>query len=155
MTQIDAYVRRIRFWLPGPRGRVAAEDVRGTLEEILAARAETLGRPLTAEETAAELRAFGRPEVIASRYSPMRPLVSAGLMPAYVRVLGISTAAVIGVQILLMLLAPEPEVGRTLTTAGGRAVTGLLWGFASITLTFAVLTRIYTPSAGAFDPPRC
>lgn len=156
MTQsIDTYVRRVRFWLPGRRGKVAAEDVRGTLEEIVAARAETLGRPLTAEETAAELHAFGRPEVIASRYSPMRPLVSAGLMPAYVRVLGISSAAVVLVQILLMIVAPEAEVGRTLTTAGGRAVTGLLWGFASITLTFAVLTRIYTPSAGAFDPPRC
>lgn len=155
MTQIDDYVRRIRFWLPGPRGKVAAEDVRGTLDEILAARAETLGRSLTPEETAAELRAFGRPEIIASRYSPMRPLISAGLMPAYVRVLGISTAAVIGVQIVLMLLAPEADVGRTLTVAGGRAVTGLLWGFASITLTFAVLTRIYTPAAGAYDPPRC
>lgn len=147
MTQIDDYVRRIRFWLPGASGRVAAEDVRGSLEEILAARAEALGRPLTAEETAAELRAFGRPEIIASRYSRMRPLVSAGLMPAYVRVLGLSSAAVVLVQGLLMVVAPEAEVGHTLTTAGGRAVTGLLWGFASITLTFAVLTRIYARSS--------
>lgn len=155
MTQIDDYVRRIRFWLPGPRGRIAADDVRGTLEELIAAREDVLGRPLNAEETAAELRAFGRPEIIASRYSPMRPLVSAGLMPAYVRVLGLSSAAVVLVQIALMIIAPEGDVGRTLTTAGGRAVTGLLWGFASITLTFAALTRIYTPSAGSYDPPRC
>jgi len=119
MTQIDDYVRRIRFWLPGPRGKVAAEDVRGTLDEILAARAETLGRSLTPQETAVELRAFGRPEIIASRYSPMRLLVSAGLMPAYVRGLGISTAAVIGVQIVLMVLAPEADVGRTLTRGRG------------------------------------
>lgn len=147
MTQIDAYVRRIRFWLPGRRGRVAAEDVRASLEDILAVRAEALGRPLTAGETAAELQAFGRPEIVASRYSAMLPLVSAGLMPAYVRVLGISSAAVILIQIVLMIVVPEAEVGRTFTTAAGRAVTGLLWGFASITLTFAALTRIYGRSS--------
>lgn len=142
MTLIDQYVRRIRFWLPGDRGRVAAEDVRATLEELLAARADALGRPLSTGEVAGELRAFGRPQVIASRYSAMRPLVSAGLMPAYARVMAISTAGIILVQAILMALAPEADVGRTLTTAGARAVAGLLWGFASITITFAVLTRV-------------
>lgn len=144
MTLIEDYVRRIRFWLPGARGRVAADDVRSTLEELLAARADSLGRPLTAGEVAGELRAFGRPEVIAARYSAMQPLVSAGLMPAYVRVMAISSVGILLVQLVLVALAPEADVGRTLTSAGGRAVAGLLWGFASITLTFAVLTRVCT-----------
>jgi hypothetical protein len=149
MTQIDEYTRRLRFWLPGERGRVAAQDVHSALEEIMAIRAETLGRPLTSDEVAAELRAFGRPEVIASRYSDMQPLISAGLMPAYVRILGLSSAAVLLVQCVLMMIAPDSEVGRTLTTAGGRAAVGLLLGFVSITITFAVLTRIYArPSDG-------
>lgn len=148
MNQIDDYIRRLRFWLPGPEGRIAAQDVRSILEEVLATREEVLGRSLTANEVAAELAGFGRPEVIASRYSSMQPLVSAGLMPAYVRVLGLACAAIIVIQLLLLILAQEPDVGRSLSSAGGRAAQGLLLAFASITLTFAMLTRVYARSSG-------
>jgi len=148
MTTIDDYVRRVRFWLPGPRGRVAADDVRATLEDLLADRERWHGRPLRPDEVAAELKAFGPPELIASRYAAMRPLVAAGLMPAFVRVLGIAVAGVLVVQVALALALPSAEVGETLTRAGGRVVTGLLWSFTSVTLVFAALTRIYTPRAG-------
>jgi hypothetical protein len=151
MMSIDSYVRRVRFWLPGARGRVAAEEVRSALEEIITARADGLGRPLRADEVARELRAFGRPQVVATRYASTRPLVDAGLMPSYLRVLGISSVGVILAQLLLLILAPEADIGRTLTAAGGRAATGLLLGFASITLTFAVLTRMYAPQASRRD----
>ena len=149
MTLIDDYVRRVRFWLPGARGRVAADDVRATLEEFLADRERWHGRPLRPDEVAAELKAFGPPEVIASRYASMRPLVAAGLMPAFVRVLGIAIAGVLVVQMALALAFPAADVGETLTTVGGRVITGLLWSFTSVTLAFAALTRIYTPRAGS------
>lgn len=146
MTPTDDYVRRIRFWLPGARGRMAAEDVRATLEDLLTERERRLGRPLAPAEVAAELKAFGRPEVIASRYSTMRPLVDAGLMPAYVRVLGIAAAGLLVVQLALAFGAPTPEVGETIVRTGGRIVTGLLWSFTSVTVAFACLTRVYAPA---------
>jgi hypothetical protein len=149
MTPIDRYVARIRFWLPGSRGRAAAEDLRDILTELVEAREQQAGRTLSETEVQAILKEFGRPEVIASRYSAAHPLVSAGLMPAYVRVLGISLLGVVLVQAAMALgSSPWEGFGEVLRTAIGRTVTGLLWGFTSITLTFAVLTRIYGP------PPR-
>lgn len=148
MTPIDDYVRRVRFWLPGAPGRVAAEDVRATLEDLLAERERWHGRPLRPDEVAAELKAFGAPQVIASRYASMRPLVSAGLMPAFVRVLGIAVAGVLLVQLALAVAVPAADVGDTLARTAGRTITGLLWSFTSVTLVFAALTRIYAPAPG-------
>lgn len=153
MTLIDDYVRQVRFWLPGRCGRVAEQEVRATLEDLVAEREGRLGRPLADEEIAAELKAFGRPQVIASRYASARPLVSAALMPAYTRVLGICVVALLIVQLSLAFAAPVPgDVGATITTAVGRSVTGLLWTFASVTIAFAVLTRLFGPSAGSGGP---
>src|SRR5687768_16301046 len=111
MTPIDDYVRRVRFWLPGARGRVAADEVRATLEDLLADRERWHGRPLRPDEVAAELQDFGPPEVIASRYASMRPLVAVCLMPAFVRVLGIAVAGVLVVQLGLALAVPAADVG--------------------------------------------
>ena len=148
MTPLDRYMARVRFWLPIRTGGAVADEVRATVEALLADRAAALGRGLTDEEIAAELNAFGRPEVTASRYTRSRPLVSAPLMPAYNRVMSISIAALLIVQLLVLILDPQPSVGQTLTLAGGPILFGLLAGFASITLTFAVLTRIYGRKAG-------
>lgn len=152
MTLIDRYVARVRFWLPGARGRAAAEDVRATLAELIAAQEQWLGRPLQEAEIARELEAFGRPELIASRYSLSRPLVSAGLMPAYIRVLGVAVAGVVLVQLgLLVLLLESRAPGAALTITAGRMVTGFLWSFTAVTIVFAALTRIYGPPPAATD----
>jgi len=155
MTPLDDYVRRVKFWLPGVRGRMAAEDVRATLEDLLAERERRIGRPLEPAEVADELRAFGRPEVIASRYSTMRPLIDAGLMPAYARVLGVAVAGVLAAQLVLALGAPAPETGETIVRTGGRIVTGLLWSFTSVTVAFACLTRLYTPARSGAGGAAC
>lgn len=36
-----------------------------------------------------------------------------------------------------------------------RSITGLLWSFTSVTVTFAVLTRLYPASAGSASDDRC
>ncbi|WP_029911701.1 hypothetical protein [Caulobacter sp. UNC358MFTsu5.1] len=156
MTQIDKYAGRVRFWLPGARGRTAAEDVRATLADLIAEREARLGRPLDETEVAAELKAFGRPEIIASRYSLARPLVSAGLMPAYMRVLGIAVAGVvIGQAVLAVFGMGSGTGGQAIGLFVSRSVTGLLWSFASVTVAFAVLTRLYPASAGSEADDRC
>lgn len=152
MTPIDKYLSRVKFWLPGRGGAAAAADLRGVLAELVQDREQDLGRPLTNAEVEDLLAGFGRPEVIASRYSSVRPLVSAGLMPAYLRVLAIAMVAVVLVQALLAVGAlPAGAVGEAITTAAGRTVTGLLWSFTGVTLAFAGLTRVYAPAAGESD----
>lgn len=145
---IDKYVRQIRFWLPGPRGRIAAEEVRATLGEMITDRKQQLGRPLDEQEVTEVIREFGSPQVIASRYSMSRPLVSAALMPAYTRVLGIAATGAFVVQLAMAAAATTSggDVGLAFATTANRIVTGLLWSFTSVTLVFAALTRIYGPA---------
>lgn len=153
MTPIDRFISRVRFWLPGKRGAAAAEELRGVLGELVQERELAVGRALQATEIEALLAEFGRPEVFASRYSTSQPLVSAALMPAYVRVLGVCVLAVVLVQVGVTAVSlPGLEVGVALTTTAGRTVTGLLWSFTSVTLAFAALTRLYGPPPGA---PEC
>lgn len=145
---IDKFVRQIRFWLPGPRGRMAAEEVRATLEEMITDRKLQLGRPLDEQELIEIIRDFGSPQVIASRFSTSHPLVSAALMPAYTRVLGIAAMGVFVVQLAIAAAATTSgdDVGLAFATTANRIVSGLLWSFTSVTLTFAALTRIYGPT---------
>ncbi len=142
MAQIDRYLSRIGFWLPYRDRASVLSDIRATLDELLANRAEALARPLTEGEIIAELRAFGRPEVVASRYTHAQPLVSAGLMPAYLRVMTISIVGVAIVQLLLAMATLVADPGEVWAPFIGRVVQGLLWTFSSITLTFAALSRI-------------
>jgi len=145
---IDKYVRQIRFWLPGPRGRMAAEEVRATLEEMITDRKLQLGRPLDEQELIKIIRDFGSPQVIASRYSTSHPLVSAALMPAYTRVLGFAAIGVFVVQLVVAAAAitSGDDVGLAFATTANRIVSGLLWSFTSMTLAFAALTRFYSPA---------
>lgn len=151
MTQIDAYLARVRFWLPGRKGAAAADDLRDVLAELIEDREQRLGRLLSEAEIETVSMEFGRPAVGASRYSTARPLVSAGLMPADVRVLGVSVIGVVIVQAALVTGA-LPDTGEAIRTSAGRIVTGLLWTFTSVTLAFAMLTRIFGPVAGE---PEC
>lgn len=150
MQAVEQYVAKVRFWLPGQQGRQIETDLRDTLLELVDEEAGAKGRPLEAAEVAELLKAFGHPAVAASRYASDLPLISAGLMPAFRRVLMISLGGVLLVQGALLLwgLSADPaSVGDILRQRIGALVQGGLWSFTSIALTFAVLTRVYAKSA--------
>lgn len=150
MQAVEQYVAKVRFWLPVERGRRIEADLRDTLIELVDVESGVKGRPLEAAEVAELLKAFGHPAVVASRYASDLPLISAGLMPAFRRVLMISLAGVLLVQGALLLwgLSTDPApIGDILRQRIGASVHGGLWSFTSIALTFAVLTRVYARSA--------
>ena len=84
MDLIDRYLAAIGFLLPG--GQRA--DITAELRDVLMTRREErqaeLGRPLTEDEEAALLRAFGHPAVVAARYAGPQYLVGPELYPHYV-----------------------------------------------------------------------
>lgn len=150
MQAIEQYVAKVRFWLPGEQGRQIEADLRGALLELVDEEAGTRGRPLEDAEVAELLKTFGHPAVVASRYASDLPLISAGLMPAFRRVLMISLAGVLLVQVALLLLglsADPASVGDIVRERIGASVQGGLWSFTAIALTFAALTRLYAKSA--------
>ena len=150
MPAIERYVAKVRFWLPGEQGRQVEAELRETLTELVGEEAQARGRALDAAEVAQLLKAFGHPAVVASRYASELPLVSAGLMPAFRRVLVISLAGVLVAQATLVLygLSSDPaSFGDILRERTGALVHGVLWSFTSIALVFAVLTRIYAKAA--------
>ena len=93
------------------------------------------------------MKAFGTPPVVATRYSPEPALIHGGLMVAYRRVLVMACFAVLAIQCAILLsalmIAERGTHGILITTAGGRALFGLMMAFTCVTIAFAALSRLY------------
>lgn len=147
MNERQKYLRRVGFWLPAKCRSELLSSIAADLDEYLDDAQRQSGKPLKSEEVSEALRRFGSPPVVATRYSPARPLVSGGLMTVYGRVLSVAVLGVLLGQLIVLVPsfadAGPGEHGALLVAAGNRVVTGLLLAFASVTLVFAALTRIY------------
>jgi hypothetical protein len=143
----DRFIRQVRFWLPSRCRTTLIRQIENDLDEHLDAAADEACRPLNEAEVQQALRAFGSAPVVATRYNREPPLIAGGLMTAYRKVLGIAAGGVVVVQIVLLAIAFAQSGngmhGRAITEAGARASSGLLLAFFTVTVTFAVLTRIY------------
>jgi hypothetical protein len=147
MNERQKYLRRVGFWLPSSCRSELLSGIAADLDDYIEDAERQNGKPLKPEEVREALCRFGSPPVVATRYSPARPLVSGGLMTVYQRVLSVAVLSVLLGQLIAGL--PEfadagfGEHGAHLVAAGHRAVLGLLLSFTSVTLVFAGLTRIY------------
>ncbi len=83
-TLLDRYLYAVESALPqnDSRDDIVAE-IRDGLQSQAETRASELGRPLTGDEEAALLKAFGHPRVVASRYQPVQYLIGPDLLPFY------------------------------------------------------------------------
>lgn len=149
MSLTEAYLRKIRFWIPSRRRRATLPRIAEDLQEFLDVAQNRTGRPITDAEMVGLLNLFGSPPVVATRYAPEAPLIPGCLMVAYRRVMAVAALGVVLIQSVVLLIAlsrAEPGWhGLEVTSAGGRAVYGLLIAFAVVTLAFAALGRIYAP----------
>jgi hypothetical protein len=147
MNERQKYLRHVGFWLPSRCRSELLADIAADLDEHLEEAERQNGKALEPDEVRAALHRFGSPPVVATRYSPARPLVSGGLMTVYQRVLSVAVLGVLLGQLLVTLPgfadAGPGEHGAHMVAAGHRAITGLLLAFTSVTLVFAALTRIY------------
>src|SRR5579871_6062790 len=94
MDLIERYLAAIGPLLPGGQRADILEELREALLGRREEREAELGRPLTRDEDAALLRAFGNPLVVAGRYGAQRYLIGPELYPLYVIALKVLVAIV-------------------------------------------------------------
>lgn len=103
MELIERYLQAIGRHLPLPQRADILAELRAALEDSLEARAA--GAP-TEADAAAVIRGMGAPESVAASYAPNRQyLIGPELFPLFKLVTGIVLTAVIGAQLLGILLS--------------------------------------------------
>ena len=149
MDLVERYLAAIRRNLPADK----ADDIFAELADLLESRREEredrLGRPLDKKETAALLKEFGHPLVIAARYKPQQYLIGPDVFPFYLFTLKIALAA--GAAIMLASAAFSIMFGQQhVTRAVFQSMDGLWSMFfatiAVVTIVFAVLERYGFPA---------
>ena len=149
MDLLDRYLHAVRWTLP----RAKADDIIAELRDELATRQEdreeTLGRPLTRDETSALLKEFGHPLVVASRFRKQQWLIGPDVFPFYIFVLGMAAFVIAAVMLVVgvanALFSDQDPIRVFVQTIGG-LWTSLLLNAAIITLVFAVLERTGFPA---------
>jgi hypothetical protein len=150
---LDRYVREVGRRLP----KKQRDDVQAELHSLLM---DTLQGRMAANETGREepteedqvvvLREFGPPDKVAAQYTPPHRYL---IGPRFYDLYRLVVAAVVGsitlAHVVLVALAISGLSGTTSTLASafsqvfGSYVGAVLAGFGSVTLTFAVLERVF------------
>jgi hypothetical protein len=155
MTVIDRYLAAVGENLP----RRQRDDILRELADDLHAqaddRADALGRPLTDDEQADLVRAFGEPMAVASRYRPDdrglafgRRLIGPELFPSYLRVLGLNLVIALVAGVILGVIGLRDSL---LDIGVGIAATFAIQ-FIIVTTVFILIDRRYVARPGAWDP---
>jgi len=148
MELIDRYLQATKFWLPRNQKRdiiqELSEDLRSQIEE----KESALGRQLSEDEVAAILKQLGRPILVAGRYFPQQHLIGPILFPIYSFVLKMVALCYLlpWVLVWLGLIVFDrhyrgEHLGFNLLGDWARLWVGIMFGFAVITILFAMLER--------------
>ena len=148
MDLLDRYLHAVRWTLP----RAKADDIIAELRDELVTRQEdreeSLGRPLTQDETSTLLKEFGHPLVVASRFRKQQWLIGPDVFPFYIFVMGMVTFVILAVMLVVGLanaLFSDQDSIRIFAQTIAGMWTSLLLNAAIITLIFAVLERTGFP----------
>ena len=130
MDLLDRYLAAVAALLP----KAQREDIVAELRDILLNQMEEkeaqLGRPLSAKEREAVLKAFGHPIAVAGRFGATRALIGPELYPFYI----------FGVKVLLVVAAIVSAISAVTTTVtdpgdAASALATFMSGFISSGLT--------------------
>jgi hypothetical protein len=158
MTLIDRYLHAVRGFLPAARQDDIIRELSEDIHAQAADREEALGRPLTDAETAALLRQFGHPMLLAAKYRPQHQLIGPPLFPFYWFALKMALGAALivhGAIALAMVVGGQPAdriIGPLAAFPFGPAVTVFGW----VTLAFAGIQAVMPHLRGidAWNPDR-
>lgn len=107
MDLLDRYLAAVAALLPAAQREDIVAELRDTLLNQMEEKEAELGRPLTAKEREAVLRAFGHPIAVAGRYAAPRALIGPELYPFYmfaVKGLLILAAAVTAIPLVISVI---------------------------------------------------
>lgn len=153
MELIDRYLAAIGVLLPNRQREDITAELRDALTTQRDEQQAELGRPLTDDEEAALLRAFGHPLAVASRYGRQQYLIGPELYPLYVFVLKILLAIVAAGAVIAGVVAAaihpgQPwsavRVGLTALFQGAIGNVGALTAIAFALQRYNLLPRLVT-----------
>jgi hypothetical protein len=154
MDLLDRYLAAVAALLPKTQREDIVAELRDTLLNQMEEKEAELGRPLTAKEREAVLKAFGHPIAVAGRFGTTRSLIGPELYPFYmfgVKALLVVAAVVSAIPVVISIVT-EPGAA-----AGGlaRFVSGFLsTGFTMIgvaTVLGVAFERGWIPRTGFTD----
>ena len=142
MDLLDRYLAAVAALLPKAQREDIVAELRDTLLNQMEEKETELGRPLTAKEREAVLKAFGHPIAVAGRFGTPRSLIGPEIYPFYI----------VGVKVLLVVAAvisTLPLVVSTITDPGSAGEPARYFsGFLSTSLT---MIGIATVLGAAFE----
>jgi hypothetical protein len=148
MDLIERYLAAIGPLLPGRQRADILEELREALLGRREEKATELGRPLTRDEDAALLRAFGNPLVVAGRYGSQQYLVGPEIYPLYIFALkvliAIIAASAVITGIVHSAVGPE-QPGAAVAAAFGVLWSGSISSVGVLTIVAAVMQRQRIP----------
>lgn len=134
MNAIEDYLCQVGRWMPPRRREEVLHRIREDLEEII-------GEDRDGADVAQRLRAFGRPPVVAARYADYPHLIPGMLAPAYFVVLLTTVAALLLVNLSLMI--PRALHGEAwpnnIAQVFATSFSAVPWAFTVITIVFSLL----------------
>lgn len=153
---VERYLSAVERRLP----KATAKDIVAELRDVLGSRLEAkeaeLGRAATAEETAALLKGYGHPVVVASRYAGHDYLIGPSYYPWFWHVqriaVGLAIAIAFGIVAVRALGSEEPFTAVLRGVNG--AVQAAVFAFGIVTVLFvaAERTKLDMKWADKWDP---
>ncbi|MFZ6676625.1 hypothetical protein [Undibacterium sp. Tian12W] len=125
MTLLQKYIHAVKQELPQAQKEDIGRELQANILDQLDAIQEQTGREATEQEVAGVLEKLGHPAQVAARYSPVTPLVSSELMPAYKLVINY----VLGLALLLHTLKSAMVFLQAEHYKISQALMQLIYGF--------------------------
>ena len=143
MTMLDRYLYAVQSSLG--KNRSAADivaEIGDDLQSQIEDRERELARPLTQDEQAALIKAYGHPRVVAGRYGAVQHLIGPELLPFYWSTLRLVATIVIAIELIGgAVSALVSHNGALFFGALGAAWNSLIWIFGIVTVVFALSER--------------
>jgi hypothetical protein len=154
MDLLDRYLAAIAALLPKDQRQDIAAELRDILLNRLEEKEAELGRPLTAAEREAVLRAFGHPIAVAGRYGTPRSLIGPKLYPFYmfaVKGLLILAAAVTAIPVVISIIIGGETVAGGLTHVLSNFIAAAMTLIGAATIVGAGIERGWIPVGQSLD----
>lgn len=153
---IDSYVADVARQLPRKQRNDVAFELRALINEGLQDRAEAAGRAVDADMALAFVRAFGRPEDVASRYRPAITIVDPADGHRFVRlaIIGVAVIAVLGLLGMREPFASGTDFLRALSHWWGSTLGASLQWLGLLVFGFGAAASAHRrkPAANAWKP---
>ncbi|MDQ6929053.1 MAG: hypothetical protein M3126_00110 [Candidatus Eremiobacteraeota bacterium] len=143
MKLLDRYLQAVKGNLPHYQRDDIIEEISADILAQADERENELGRPLSRDEEAAILKAYGHPRVVASRYWKTQYLIGPFLLPFYfnaLRIVVIATA-IVAFGLAAIKGATNGSILAQMATAWGAWWGTIFTSVGIITVVFAVIER--------------